>query len=319
LIGANLIKTVGAVLLLCEVEALLAYAVVGLGAALYSPAKYGILPELLAPERLVKANSWMEGATILAILTGMLAGGHLADYSIPLALLTIGVLFLVSAVVTAALPRLPARTATLHAPFARFLQQCRAFWPHARARFVLLGGAVFWASAATLRVILVAWAPEVLGLHSASGIAQLTLFLAIGIVAGAALVPRLIPLEQLRRAQFPAFAMALLITLLSACGDLWTARLALWSIGVAGGMFIVPLNAALQDWGQHTLGSGGAVALQNFLQNAAMLLAVGLYTLAQAHGATPTASLFVLGVLVIALCVLIVGSLPRPARTPRTH
>jgi len=104
LIIGNLIKAAGAGLLLCNVEPLIAYCVVGVGAAIYSPAKYGILPELAGHEFLVKANSWIEGSTILAILLGMMIGAKVADYSITWALIGTIVIFIISALTTLFLP-----------------------------------------------------------------------------------------------------------------------------------------------------------------------------------------------------------------------
>jgi LPLT family lysophospholipid transporter-like MFS transporter len=283
LIGANLIKAAGAGLLLMHVEPLLAYALVGMGAALYSPAKYGILPELADHKALVKANSWIEGSTILAILTGMVVGAKLADYSIDLALSgTVG-LFVASALVTLMIRTHPSQHAESGLKIARFAGQIGQFFTTSRSRFAILGASLFWAVAATIRVILIAWAPVVLMTQNASEVAELTLFLAIGIIIGSALVPHLIPLDYLRRARIPAYLMGVFILLLSLTDDLWSARGALFATGTVGGMFIVPINAALQELGQDSIGSGSAVALQGFFQNLAMLLAVGGYTYAASY------------------------------------
>ena len=287
LIFANLIKAGGAILLFLNIEPLLAYAIVGAGAAIYSPAKYGILPELAEHNFLVKANSWIEGSTILAILLGMVIGAKVADYSIQAALFGIIIIFLISAAVTLLLPSVSAREPSSGPRIAEFTQQIRQFFVTSRSRFAILGASLFWATAATLRVILIAWAPLVLLSKNASEIAELTLFLAIGIIAGSALVPRLIPLEHLRRARFAAYLMSLFIIFLSFTDTVWNARAALFVIGTAGGMFIVPINAALQEIGHRTIGSGGAVAMQNFFQNVAMLLAVGSYTLAASMNVSP--------------------------------
>lgn len=312
LIIANLIKASGAGLLLLHVEPLLAYGVVGMGAAIYSPAKYGILPELVGHDSLVKANSWIEGSTILAILLGMVIGARVADYSITAALaLTIG-LFVVSAIVTLRLPvkikqKLSDDSGLKVVQFARQIGQ---FFDTPRSRFAILGGSLFWAAAATLRVILVAWAPLVLALKNATDIAQLTLFLAVGIIVGSVLVPRMIPLEHLRRARVPAYLMALCICILSLMDGLWPARFTLFFIGMMGGMFIVPVNAALQELGQQSIGSGSAVALQGFFQNLAMLLAVGGYTYAASQQVGPIMAMTVLGALVFTATFLVALKLP---------
>jgi len=310
LIIANLIKAVGAGLLFMKVEPLVAYCIVGVGAALYSPAKYGILPELAGHSGLVKANSWIEGSTILAILTGMVVGAKVADYSINLALIGTVILFLISAATTLFLPKNVSKTPVAGSKVVLFIQELRSFLALPRSRFAVLGASMFWAAAASVRVIIIAWAPLVLMSHNASDIANLTLFLALGIIVGSALVPRLIPLEHLRRARIPAYLMGMLIMALSFTDAVWSARLVLFLMGTAGGMFIVPINAALQELGQQSIGSGGAVAMQNFFQNAAMLLAVGAYTLAASQQVGPIVALLTLGGLLVGATFFVVLQLP---------
>ncbi len=310
LIVANLVKAAGAGLLLFNVEPLLAYGLVGIGAAIYSPAKYGILPELAGQDLLVKANSWIEGSTILAILLGMVIGAKVADYSIDWALIGTIVLFLISALVTLILPVTISRQKPEGATLPLFFRQIGRFFDTPRSRFSMLGASLFWAAAATIRVIIIAWAPLVLMTKNATEIAELTLFLAIGIIAGSALVPRLIPLDRLRRARLPAYLMGLFIIALSFTDSIWPARMVLFTIGLSGGMFIVPINAALQDLGQHSIGSGGAVALQGFFQNLTMLIAVGSYTYASSQHADPILALLTLGALVILATFLVSWHLP---------
>ncbi len=310
LIIGNLIKAAGAGLLLCNVEPLIAYCVVGVGAAIYSPAKYGILPELAGHEFLVKANSWIEGSTILAILLGMMIGAKVADYSIMWALIGTIVIFIISALTTLFLPVSIAKKTAPGSALLMFGREIGLFFSTPRSRFAILGGSLFWAAAATLRVIIVAWAPLILLSKNASEIAELTLFIAIGIIAGSALVPGLIPLEHLRRARLPAYLMALFIFGLSLTDSIWPARFMLFFIGVMGGMFIVPVNAALQELGQQSIGSGSAVALQGFFQNLTMLAAVGSYTYAVSQHADPVLSMLSLGMLVFMATFLVSLHLP---------
>ncbi|MGZ4956368.1 MAG: lysophospholipid transporter LplT [Methylobacter sp.] len=310
LIIGNLIKAAGAALLLCKVEPLIAYCVVGVGAAIYSPAKYGILPELAGHEFLVKANSWIEGSTILAILLGMMIGAKVADYSIAWALIGTIVIFIISALTTLFLPVSIAKKTAPGSALLMFWREISLFFTTPRSRFAILGGSLFWAAAATLRVIIVAWAPLILLSKNASEIAELTLFIAIGIIAGSALVPGLIPLEHLRRARVPAYLMALFIVALSLTDSIWPARFMLFFIGVMGGMFIVPVNAALQELGQQSIGSGSAVALQGFFQNLAMLAAVGSYTYAASQHADPVIAMLSLGILVFMATFLVTLHLP---------
>ena len=310
LIIGNLFKALGVGLILINVEPLIAYAMVGLGAAIYSPAKYGILPEIVDPNGLVKANSWIEASTITAIILGTLAGGKLADVSINYALILVTACYLLSIIATLFIPRLQARGGTLQHALTNFSQMIRDFMKNPRARFAMLGGSLFWGVAAVMRILLVAWAPLVLATRSAGDISELALFLAIGVIIGSAVVPKLIPMEQLRRVRLPAFGLGLSILLFGLVETVWPARLVLLLIGIAGGMFIVPINATLQEIGHNSIGSGRAVAIQNFFQNLAMLLTVGLYTGAAAVGISLFAVIMTLGVTVLISILLVSIQLP---------
>ena len=319
LIIANLIKAAGASLLLLNVEPLLAYSLVGVGAALYSPAKYGILPELTSHNQLVKANSWIEGSTILAILTGMMVGAKVADYSIDLALACTVGLFIVSALAALLLPKSVSKTTQSGSKLVLFFQEIRLFLSRRRSRFSVLGASLFWAAGACVRVILIAWAPLVLMTHNATDIASLTLFLALGIIAGSAIVPVIIPLDKVPRVRFAAYAMGLLIIALGFTNDAWSARAVLFLMGIAGGMFIVPINATLQELGQQTIGSGGAVAMQNFFQNAAMLISVGGYTLVSSLKISPVIALIGLGVLLLIAIFVAAFRMPKSIKAASSH
>jgi LPLT family lysophospholipid transporter-like MFS transporter len=310
LLGANLVKAAGAALLIFEVEPLIAYALIGLGAAAYSPAKYGILPELVDAQALVKANGWIEGSTILAILSGTLVGAFLAEYSVQVALLTIIVLYGLSAVIAATIQHTVVIGPASGNAVARFIEQMHGLLAGPRARFSTVGVSLFWAAATVLRVLLVAWAPVVLLIHSTTEIAQLTLFVALGIAVGSVLVPRLIPLAYLRRARMAAYAMGGMIIILATLDSVITVRIALFVAGVCGGLFVVPINAALQEIGHRTIGSGGAVAIQNFFENLAMLMASGIYSIVAGIGVDPVATMIGLGVTVVVATVLVSWNLP---------
>jgi LPLT family lysophospholipid transporter-like MFS transporter len=316
LIG-NVLKAAGAALMFVGVEPMAAYAVVGTGAAVYGPAKYGILPELVGQDRLVRANGWIEGSTILAIVLGTVVGSRVADRSVPLALVMVMACYAASAVATFGLPRLAAVQANAAAGIPVFIGRIGTLFETATARFSMLGNSLFWASAAVLRLLLVAWAPVVLLTTNASDVADLTLFLALGIVFGALIVPRLIPIQRLRRARLAAYAMGVCILVFSLVDSAWPARAVLVAIGVCGGMFLVPINAALQNIGHRTIGSGRAVALQSFFENSAMLTSVGLYTAAVSVGAEPVRSIVVVGILVLIATTIVSWRLPPdPAAVP---
>lgn len=306
---ANLIKAVGVGCLLLKVEPIIAYSIVGIGAAIYNPVKYGILPELAEHHYLVKANSLMEGSTILAILTGMMAGAAIADYSISIALLSTVVIFVLSAILTLFLPSGTIRKAHKGSKIIAFIKEISEFFTLARSSFAILGGCLFWLAAATLRVILIAWAPLILLSKNASEIAELTLFLAIGIIIGSAIVPQIIPLEKIKRTRIAGYLMALFIIALGMTESLWPARFVLLFVGMMGGLFIVPVNALLQELGNNSIGSGRAVALQGFFNNLAMLIGVGTYTFAASKQIDPVVAMIILGFFVFIGTFLVAISL----------
>lgn len=311
----NALKAVGTGLLLTGLDPLLAYGVVGIGAAVYSPAKYGILPELVRQERLVNANGLIEGSTIIAIVLGAVIGAAAADQNVGLALAMIGAAYLASLAGALFIPA----TVNPQQPGGPVLRQFAGligrFFATPRARFSMLGASVFWAAAVVLRVMLVAWAPAVLLTASTSDIANLTVFIAGGIALGSFVVPYLVPIDKLRRARLAAYAMGGLILVLGLTSDPVLAKGLLLAIGMAGGIFVVPINAALQEIGHRSIGSGGAVAIQNFFENLAMLVGTGLYTLALGQGLDPVLGIFILGLLVMLATAVVSWHLPRDAET----
>ena len=311
LLMANVVKATGAGLLVMGVEPLLAFVVIGLGAALYSPAKYGILPELVNEQLLVKANGWIEGSTIVAILAGTLVGAALSEYSVSLALVLVIALYVASAVVAAWVEHGFVVGVSDTPAVKGFVAQMRGLLATPRARFATLGVSLFWSAATVLRLLLVAWAPVVLLMTSTTDIALLTMFVAIGIAVGAVLVPKLIPMAYLRRARLAAYAMGLVIVILAFVDGVWAARLALFLAGLCGGLFVVPINAALQEIGHKTIGSGGAVAIQNFFENFAMLLASGIYAMIAGKGVDPVTTMIWLGILVMIATLLVSWRLPK--------
>lgn len=287
---ANSVKVVAGIgMILCSQGAapawlpLAAYTLAGVGAALYSPAKYGILTQLFGPKLLVKANGLMEGSTIVAILLGVLAGGWLVDHSLQQALFAITGCYTLAAALTLLIPQLPAEhpldhfnPAILAADFGKALTTLfRDPW----ARLSLLGTSLFWGSGSTLRLLLFAWAPLALGRHDAQTPANLMGAVSIGIVAGAALAARWVTLETVRRALLGGLLLGLPVLLLAGTTNLWLAGALLIGMGAAGGFFVVPLNALLQQRGHRSVGAGHAIAVQNFAENGLMFAMASLYGL----------------------------------------
>jgi len=310
---ANIIKATGALMMLFGVEPLIAYAVVGIGAATYSPAKYGILPELADDEaKLMKSNAWIEGSTIVAILLGTVVGAKIADQSIFIALCFVLGVYVLSALITTFMNKLPAaHQREKSGVLGSFKKTIHTLMATPAVRFATFGVSLFWASAITLRLIIIAWAPVTLLLTTSEDISLLTLFIALGIAIGALLAPKLIPMHNLKRTRLAAYGLGLSVLALMMVDDLNAARGLLFIAGICGGLFVVPINALLQDIGHKTVGSGHAVAVQHFFENIAMLLATGLYTWAVAMNVGSTTSMMFLGTFILIATSIIAYQLPK--------
>lgn len=285
---SNGLKLVGAAAISVGLNPFIGYTLAGVGAAAYSPAKYGILGELTTGERLVKANGIMESSTIAAILLGSVAGGVLADWHIGAAF---GVCMLVYALAVAAnllIPVLPAaRPGQSWHPAvmsATFFSAVRMLWRDGETRFSLVGTSLFWGAGVTLRFLLVLWVPVALGITDNATPTYLNAMVAVGIVAGAGLAAKLITLNTVARCMPAGVLIGLAVMLFTLQKHIGAAYGLLVAIGALGGFFVVPLNALLQARGKESVGAGNAIAVQNLGENAAMLVMLGLYALAISLG-----------------------------------
>jgi LPLT family lysophospholipid transporter-like MFS transporter len=301
---ANGAKLLGVIAMLSGIHPLLAYNLVGIGAAAYSPAKYGILSELVGPDKLVKANSLMEGSTIVAILLGAVMGGLLADWSVHGALTAIVVCYLLATLSNLLIPRLPpAHPMPCFSPIALvkdFAAAMRALLRNRDVSFSLLGTSVFWGSGSTLRFLLVAWVPVALSIENNHVPANLSGVVAIGIAFGAAAAARLVTIYSVNRVLPAGIAIGLLIMVLAQITSMPFAVVVLILIGACGGFYVVPLNALLQERGHETVGAGHAIAVQNFFENVSMLLMVGFYVLMTRFGVSVISAATGFGMLVFA-------------------
>ncbi len=309
MLAANCIKFLGATAMFLQVPPLLAYSLVGIGAAAYSPAKYGILSELVTPDKLVKANGLIEGSTIVAILLGAVLGGKLADASTNIALASVCACYLLAAIANLFIPKLAvARPDTTLQPsklIKEFLVALKTLSYNQDARFSLMGSSIFWGTGATLRLLLVAWVPVALGINQISMPANLSGTVAIGIAVGAALAAKLVSLKNINRVLPAGLLIGVCIMLFARTNSLIIAIMLLILVGAAGGFFVVPLNALLQERGHETVGAGNAVAVQNFFENFCMLVMIGLYILLQKNNVPVITSTFIFGgIILVALGVL---------------
>ena len=306
---ANLLKLLGASAMILGLNPLLAYGFVGIGAAAYSPAKYGILSELVSAEKLVKANGLIEGSTIVAILLGAVLGGKLADASISMALYAICACYLLAAIANTFIPGLAVeRPETKLSPprmVKEFLEALKVLSYNKDARFSLIGSSVFWGTGSTLRLLLVAWVPVALGINDLSMPANLSGAVAIGIAIGAGLAANFIRLEHVNRVLPAGLLIGILIMLFAHATQLYSVIALLILIGAAGGFYVVPLNALLQERGHETVGAGNAVAVQNFFENFCMMTFVGLYVVLEKNDVPVITTTYVFGgIILLAISLL---------------
>lgn len=303
LIVGNLMKAAGVLFLLFGADPALSYAVVGLGAVVYSPAKYGILPFLTRGEDdLLRANSGLESYTILAILTGSVAGGLLSDLSIGGALVVCLVLYGGSIVVNTAIPKDPGnRSISYRHAVREFLADTAVLFTNRQSHYSLIGTGSFWLSSAVLRMIIFAWVPLTLGITGGTAISMIIAVTGVGVAVGAALAPYCISIRKYRRTVWCGFAMGLAVLGFLFIHSLVPTIALLLVIGILGGVYIVPMNACLQQVGQQTVGTGKTIAIQNFLENTFMFLGVGAYTLATRAAVATDVSLAATGVVLLVL------------------
>lgn len=311
---SNGMKLTGAAAMLAGLNPFVAYGLVGLGAAAYSPAKYGILTELVPAERLVKANGAMEASTIAAILLGALAGGKAADWSVTGTLVIIVALYAAAGLANLFIPATGAELRPmpgLRDQLRTFAKNLQTLWSDGPARMSMLGTSAFWGAGATLRFLLVAWVPAALAITSNAMPAYLNASTAVGIVVGAALAGRFIPMQNATRAVWAGVALGVVVALLAAVGSLPMAFALTALVGVAGGFFVVPLNALLQERGHTLVGAGSAIAAQNLVENLLMLTMVGLYTGLDHAGVAPSVSAVVFGLGFAAACAMLLRAARR--------
>lgn len=286
---ANALKLIGALVICFGFNPFLGYALVGVGAAAYSPAKYGILGEITSGDKLVQANGLMESSTIAAILLGSVAGGALADWHITAALLICGLAYAAAVAANVFIPKIaaarPGQSWSPRRMSSTFFRACRLLWNDADTRFSLVGTSLFWGAGVTLRFLLVLWVPVALGISDNTTPTLLNAMVAVGIVLGAGAAARLITLKTVKRCLPAGIGIGIVVVLFALQHNMLYAYALLALIGVLGGFFVVPLNALLQHLGKESVGAGNAIAVQNLGENTAMLLMLGLYSLVVMAGA----------------------------------
>lgn len=299
---SNGVKVFGCSLMFFDVHPLAAYAVVGLGAAAYSPAKYGILTEYLPARLLVVANGWIESLTVSAIILGTVVGGMLIhptvanfllgidlpvfdtgiDTSLEINLMIIGALYLIAAVLNLYVPD----TGVDHKPLkSNPLYLCHEFghcvrllWRDKLGQISLGVTTLFWGAGATLQFIVLEWARVALDLNLSKA-SMLQGIVAVGVAIGAVMAAKWITLRKSVRVIPLGIVMGIVVTAMVVVRDIWIAAPLLVFVGILSGFFVVPMNALLQHRGHVLMGAGHSIAVQNFNENLSILVMTGVYAL----------------------------------------
>jgi LPLT family lysophospholipid transporter-like MFS transporter len=325
---SNAIKVVGCVLMLFGGHPLMAYAIVGLGAAAYSPAKYGILTELLPSSQLVKANGWIEGLTIASIILGVLLGGQLVGHAVASRLLTfdlplietgidtapeaaISVLIFVYVLAAWFNTRIPSTGVEMRPIPRNPLELLPDFWTcNARlwrdklGQISLATTTLFWGVSGNLRYIVLAWAAAALG-YSVTQASTLVGVVAIGTAVGAVVASLRMRLDMATSVIPMGIGMGLLVILLNFIDNVWVAAPFLILLGGLGGFLVVPMNALLQHRGHNLMGAGRSIAVQNFNEQACILSLGAGYSLSTGLGLSAFGAITIFGVVVAGVMWLI--------------
>lgn len=318
---SNAIKVVGCLLMLFGLHPLLAYAIVGLGAAAYSPAKYGILTELLPASQLVKANGWIEGLTIASIILGILLGGQLVSSVVSTRMLALdfplldtgidsgpeaAVLILVFIYALAAWfnTRIPLTGVEMRPMPRNPLELVPDFWScnsrlwHDKlGQISLATTTLIWGVSGNLRYIILAWAAAALS-YSTTQASSLGGVVAIGTAVGAVAASMRMRLDAATKVIPMGIALGLLIIVMNFITNVWAAVPFLIFMGALAGFMVVPMNALLQHRGHNLMGAGRSIAVQNFNEQACILALGAFYTLSTGMGLSSFGAITAFGMLV---------------------
>jgi len=333
---SNAIKVVGCVAMLFGGHPLLAYAIVGLGAAAYSPAKYGILTELLPASQLVKANGWIEGLTIASIILGIVLGGQLVGHAVSSRLLAfdfpvidtgiatppeaaISVLIAVYVLAAWFNTRIPhtgvemrsLRINPQHGLLRNLVGLLPDFWrcnerlwKDKLGQISLATTTLFWGASGNLKYIVLPWAAIALG-YGTTQASALTGVLAVGTAVGAVVASARMRLDIATRVIPLGVAMGLLVVGMNFVGNVWVAIPFLMLLGGLGGFIVVPMNALLQHRGHNLMGAGRSIAVQNFNEQACILLLGAFYSGCTWLGLSASGAIAAFGLVVAGVMMLI--------------
>lgn len=323
---SNLIKIIGCLIMAFNVHPLFAYAIVGLGAAAYSPAKYGIVTEYLPHRLLVVANSWIEGLTIGAIISGVVLGGILIDRNLViglnnlgftivkvgseshLAMIVSGAFYLLAAILNHWVPI----TSVTYKPINKnpwaltqeFSRCVKALWKDHLGQISLAVTTLFWGAGATLQFIIINWAESAL-FYDLSKASKLQGIVALGVGIGAVIVAKFIPLKKAPKVAPLCILMGLLVISLNLFSTITPAVVLLFIVGVVSGFIVVPMNALLQHRGHILIGAGHSIAVQNFNENLSILIMTMFYYYLISYEIAISTAIYIFGIFLTCSMLLV--------------
>jgi len=299
---SNGVKLIGCLAMLFGMPPLYAYGIVGIGAAAYSPAKYGILTEILPANSLVAGNGWVEGSTVTAIILGAMFGGFIAVYDVELAIITISILYLIAAIFNKYMPDVPTNYKIKKKdPWSLvkdFLSSYRKLWNDPLGQLSLTITTLFWGAGATLRLVIIGWAAYALG-YGLDKSTTLSATVALGVAIGAVIAAFFIKMKDSTKILPIGIVMGTLVCSMFFVTTWQSAAIVLTLVGIFSGLLIVPLNALLQHRGHILIGAGHSIAVQNFNENLGILILSGTYTLMVKGNIPVNGIMFIFGFFVL--------------------
>lgn len=322
----GVLKIISVLLLLLGVHPLLAFALTGLAAAIYAPAKYGLVTESVSPAQLVRANAWLEVSVVMSVLLGIACGGWLIGVSntfhlwpwpevswsvqtqVQTALALVMAIHGVSVVLTFWVRPLQKTQACAAWSWSAmswpvFWQSNRQLWRDPLGGLSLYVTTLFWGVGAVLQFAVLVWAQADMGLNLQQG-AYLQALVAVGVIAGAFLAARAFQIFNARQVLPWGFLLALLMPALALTTTLWLAVPMLLLAGMVGGFLMVPMNAVLQHRGKKVMSAGRSIAVQGFNENLSVLVMLGAYS------ALLAAEVSLLGIMLLMCALLTLGLMP---------
>ncbi|MDC0126897.1 lysophospholipid transporter LplT [Methylophilaceae bacterium] len=299
---SNSIKLIGCLAMLFGIPPLYAYGIVGIGAAAYSPAKYGILTEILPDKSLVAGNGWVEGSTVAAIILGAIFGGVIAVYDVDLAIIAISILYVIAAIFNKYMPNVPINhKLKRNDPWSLikdFLSSYKKLWRDPLGQLSLTITTLFWGAGATLRLVIIGWSAYALG-YGLDKSTTLSATVALGVAIGAIIAAFFIRMKDSTKILPVGIIMGGLVCSMFFVTTWESAAIILTLVGIFSGLLIVPLNALLQHRGHLLIGAGHSIAVQNFNENLGILILSGAYTLMVKSNIPINGIMFIFGFFVL--------------------